>query len=598
MHYIISVSIIILTCWSTLTGQGGYSFEQQSWLPPTAKVNKIIKSQRSGIFVLTDSGLYLRDKANQIVFTHHGKNITDLSELKDDDFIVSNNNHILDKNGNIIHSLDSTSVINALYVQGSLIWIGTTKGLYKLNSITGRVEEQTSRNSKFEKSGVNFIFKDGANNVWVGTEKGDYRITKDKWKKYNPEKNVRDYFENNEGVWFTSTDDMWLIDLNNRLYPVGLGKGLTKGKLNDFTIDNKGNLYFASDQLTAYNPYSNKITSYEEEAALLSKKTTALLWTGKSLFVGTDGFGLFELQFSDNPQVLNLNLLITSLPTCYDKKDGMVEAFIKGGTPPYQIKWLEKTEKTTKISGVGTGELIAEVIDANGYVQKKSIMVGTAPAPLIETKEIIQPAKKSNNGAIKLKPMGKHNYLWSNGQNGPDATQLSKGNYVVSVTDAKNCTAIQHFTLEEAEIEVITSSSEDSPTHKTTEFTAPKPLLDTSLFVKGKIIILDQIQFMADSTEVTTKSIPVLNELFNLLKSNASLKIEIGGHTNTIPPHTYCDQLSTTRAKNIAEYFYMRGLTTNRITYKGYGKRQPLTSSTTEEGRRLNQRVEIKVLEN
>lgn len=600
-RHISTLSLLILLSISSyfLKAQANYSFEQLSWVPPTAKVNKIIKSQRSGIFVLTDSGLYLKDKNDQIIFTHHGKNINALSETKEEDYIVSHKHQILDRSEKIIYAVDSTSKINALYAQGSIIWIGTTKGLYKFNMTTGKGEEQTSRNSKFEKSAVNFIHRDGENNLWIGSKNGDYRITKDKWKKYNNGKNVLDFFENIEGVWFASADDMWLVDLKNRLYPVGLGKGLTKGELNDFTIDSKGNLYFASDQLTAYNPYNNKITSYEEEAALLSKKTTALLWTGNSLLAGTNGFGLYELRFSDDPQLLTINLLVSSTPTCHDKNDGVAEAFIKGGTPPYQIKWSGNNENSTKITNVPAGELIAEVTDANGDKQKKSIIVGSPPVPIPEVKDIIKPSVNGSNGSISLKPMDQYSYSWTNGQSGPMATQLSKGRYGVSVTDPKKCTTVQFFNMEESAEQ--TNLKEQKDTAKTVpadQYTSPKPFLDSKLFVKGKTIILDQIQFMADSTEVTVQSLPTLDELYQLLNKNPTLKIEIGGHTNTIPPHAYCDQLSTARAKNIAEYFYLRGLPQNRISYKGYGKRRPLTSSTTEEGRRLNQRVEIRVLEN
>ena len=38
------------------------------------------------------------------------------------------------------------------------------------------------------------------------------------------------------------------------------------------------------------------------------------------------------------------------------------------------------------------------------------------------------------------------------------------------------------------------------------------------------------------------------------------------------------------------------GIDPDRVFYKGYGKRKPLFSNGTEDGRRRNQRVEIKIL--
>lgn len=89
----------------------------------------------------------------------------------------------------------------------------------------------------------------------------------------------------------------------------------------------------------------------------------------------------------------------------------------------------------------------------------------------------------------------------------------------------------------------------------------------------------------------------ILNEVYAFLKKNPKVVIEIGGHTNTIPPHEYCDRLSTLRAKSVAEYIINQGIDPSRVTYKGYGKRKPLIDSRSLEARKKNQRVEIKILQ-
>lgn len=80
------------------------------------------------------------------------------------------------------------------------------------------------------------------------------------------------------------------------------------------------------------------------------------------------------------------------------------------------------------------------------------------------------------------------------------------------------------------------------------------------------------------------------------MKENANIRVEIGGHTNDIPESSYCDKLSSMRAKSIYDYLLKSGIDMNRLEYKGYGKRNPLTSNKTADGRRRNQRVEIKIL--
>jgi outer membrane protein OmpA-like peptidoglycan-associated protein len=88
----------------------------------------------------------------------------------------------------------------------------------------------------------------------------------------------------------------------------------------------------------------------------------------------------------------------------------------------------------------------------------------------------------------------------------------------------------------------------------------------------------------------------VLEEIYTFLKDNNKVIIEIGGHTNSLPEDEYCDRLSTSRAKNIAQHLYGKGIPESQIAYKGYGKRQPIATNQTVEGRRRNQRVEIKIV--
>jgi outer membrane protein OmpA-like peptidoglycan-associated protein len=87
-----------------------------------------------------------------------------------------------------------------------------------------------------------------------------------------------------------------------------------------------------------------------------------------------------------------------------------------------------------------------------------------------------------------------------------------------------------------------------------------------------------------------------LDELAGFLKSTSNVKVEIGGHTNSVPPDDYCDKLSTARAKAVAEYLIANGVEQSKVQFKGYGKRNPIMSNKTQNGRMRNQRVEIKIL--
>lgn len=120
--------------------------------------------------------------------------------------------------------------------------------------------------------------------------------------------------------------------------------------------------------------------------------------------------------------------------------------------------------------------------------------------------------------------------------------------------------------------------------------------LDRSKITKGSTIQIDQLYFESDSFAIKPPSYPVLNEIFDFLANNKDVTVEIGGHTNNIPSHQYCDDLSTKRARAVAEFLSTKGIPRDRIVYKGYGKRQPLVSNSSPGGRKKNQRVEIKIL--
>ena len=127
----------------------------------------------------------------------------------------------------------------------------------------------------------------------------------------------------------------------------------------------------------------------------------------------------------------------------------------------------------------------------------------------------------------------------------------------------------------------------------------PKENFDPSLKANelkiGQSFRLDKLYFQSDSSSISTEAERTLADLIVFLKNNPSVGIEIGGHTNGLPSHEYCDRLSDARAKNVADYLRRNGIARERISHKGYGKRKPIADNETLEGRAKNQRVEITI---
>ncbi len=130
----------------------------------------------------------------------------------------------------------------------------------------------------------------------------------------------------------------------------------------------------------------------------------------------------------------------------------------------------------------------------------------------------------------------------------------------------------------------------EEPKEKITE------ALDKETIVEGQTIKIENLYFRADTSSINFESLPALDELYTFLQENSSIKVEVGGHTNGVPPDSYCDKLSKARAKAVADYIIDKGIGKDRISYVGYGKRYPIATNDTKEGRKKNQRVEIKIL--
>lgn len=114
----------------------------------------------------------------------------------------------------------------------------------------------------------------------------------------------------------------------------------------------------------------------------------------------------------------------------------------------------------------------------------------------------------------------------------------------------------------------------------------------------GESIILKNIFYESNSYVLKDLSKTELNKLAVLLKENTNMKIEISGYTDNVGSDSDNLKLSENRAKSVVQYLTEAGISSSRLTYKGFGEAQPIADNSTEEGRALNRRTEFKVISN
>jgi len=82
-----------------------------------------------------------------------------------------------------------------------------------------------------------------------------------------------------------------------------------------------------------------------------------------------------------------------------------------------------------------------------------------------------------------------------------------------------------------------------------------------------------------------------------MMRANPTMKIELSAYTDEIGNAKRNQDLSDDRAFAAKQYLLSKSIEADRITAKGFGKKNPIASNKTEEGRQKNRRVEFKILE-
>lgn len=113
----------------------------------------------------------------------------------------------------------------------------------------------------------------------------------------------------------------------------------------------------------------------------------------------------------------------------------------------------------------------------------------------------------------------------------------------------------------------------------------------------GEAVTIKDIFFELNSSILKESSYPTLKSIVELFYTYPNLAVEIAGHTDSIGDKNTNLKLSEERAKSVVDYLISAGVESKRVQPKGYGESSPTIDNTTEEGRKMNRRVEFKILQ-
>ena len=106
--------------------------------------------------------------------------------------------------------------------------------------------------------------------------------------------------------------------------------------------------------------------------------------------------------------------------------------------------------------------------------------------------------------------------------------------------------------------------------------------------------------FDSGSAKLTEDAKQVLDKVAIVLERYSGGEIEIAGHTDNVPmsSHTYANNEELSDARALSVFYYLSEnslLDPSRIKHSGMGERQPIADNSTDEGRSMNRRVEIRI---
>lgn len=284
-----------------------------------------------------------------------------------------------------------------------------------------------------------------------------------------------------------------------------------------------------------------------------------------------------EVKITEDILPLSVTIKQTDKVLCAGSATAGLESAVKGGKPPYTYAW-SGSAATASVKNLAEGTYQLNVTDAIGQKAQAEFKITGPPQMKVDPVNLRSATNdriSDGKGSVEVKGGTEpYTYKWNSGETSLQATKLPLGPGTIVVTDANGCTASADYLIKEKVL----------------------PELTATKLATGEPIRMEKIQFDADSIVIKPEAVPSLDELYEFLYDNPTTIIEVSGHTNNLPADDYCDRISTARAKSVADYLISKGIEARRVISIGYGKRKPIAPNQTPEGRKKNQRVEIRLI--
>lgn len=132
---------------------------------------------------------------------------------------------------------------------------------------------------------------------------------------------------------------------------------------------------------------------------------------------------------------------------------GQASVTPNGGTLPYTYSWSPSGGTDAIATGLAAGNYTCTITDGNGCTLAKSFTISTTNTLVAVTSQTDILCNGDNTGSATVAPAGApgpFTYVWApSGGNDATATNLTAGNYSVTITSANGCSIVENFDITE-----------------------------------------------------------------------------------------------------------------------------------------------------
>ncbi len=185
------------------------------------------------------------------------------------------------------------------------------------------------------------------------------------------------------------------------------------------------------------------------QGANTSALTSLIAANYRVLVIDSNNCNAIDSASITEPTAIQISENVTDV-TCSGMANGTINVSATGGTSGYTFYW-NTADTTQNISNLQRGNYQLTVTDAQSCSATSGTILVSEPQPLSITSTITPiGCSAHNDGAVQLQVTGGAQplaYIWSNSSSSPNLTNLSPGNYDVTVTDSRGCTANGTYTV-------------------------------------------------------------------------------------------------------------------------------------------------------